>query len=571
MKHLVLLCLISLPFALYSQNILPVQVVGQSNEIVVNLNNSAYFIKDKEKNHIAVDMVSVYTVDSTFNRKFERHRVVGGGVIRVLGFRWKSVDKTRKKFVGWVNKHYLHGIDDKAHFTEYDINYDLIPALDKYKDLACHAYQAQMGMKKAKKKKQSGQEPYVYPSDSADLTKYRFHCEITPAVNFRSQLNTMFYPVHRNNDLHKHPNFLNPHPVMGMYGVYVLDCNHGCHPEIHPYEWIWWLNLTEEKTSWNIGLMRDVSNRFKHWSSAPRTGEISIPFSFPLDAENWEIHIDHLMFGNFSEEGFQELNLNGNYYDFSVLQRKFQLETPQLEGKSLTISSSVEIPYKSIQYAIQDLQYHTDSRTLSGIFHLAMSVNEVYTAEVFTNYTPVAQHTDFEELLDLMHGSFSSKEQAAKDSSYRDISLHMYPIWEDKAEGWMYVEQALSSMPAKPYRQRIYHVQQIDAASFKSDIYLLPNDSVAIGNWKNPAFFNQWSPEDLTLKEGCTVYLKKQGEKFFKGQTIEGACLSDFNGASYATSIVEIKDGEMQSWDRGFDDEGAYVWGAEKGPYLFKK
>lgn len=557
------------PMVLFCQETLEVSIVEESSEALVNLNNSDYFLKNKVQNHLAVDMVDAYTLDSTFTRKTERHRVFGGGIIRVLGFRWKSIDQTRKKMVGWVNKHYLHDIDYEAHFTEYDINYDLIPELDKYKDLAYDAYQAQLGMKKAKKKKQKDEEPFIYPSEDSDLTRYRFHCEVTPAVEFRSQLNAMFYPVHRNNDLSKHPNFMNPHPVMGMYGVYVLDCNHSCHPEIHPYEWIWWLNLTEEKTSWNVGFMRDVSNRFKHWSSAPRTGGINIPFSFSLEEKDWTIHVDHQMFGNFSEEGFNQLSLDGDYYTFNELEREFKLEG--LEA-TITVLSNVKIPYESAQYAIKNVKLDTNNQILSGELFLAMSINEVYTAEISTSSkSKNDKDSDYSQLLELMQGSFSSKLQAESDTDYYDISLHMYSIWEELGEGWLYVEQAVSSMPNKPYRQRIYHVQQLDAASFSSDIYLLPDDELAIGKWKNPEFFNRWKPKDLKLKQGCTVYLKKTQSNQYEGATLDGSCLSDFRGASYATSIVNIKAGELTSWDRGFDEAGKHVWGAEKGPYVFLK
>ena len=179
--------------------------------------------------------------------------------------------------------------------------------------------------------------------------------------------------------------------------------------------------------------------------------------------------------------------------------------------------------------------------------------------------------SDFTQLLKLMEGSFDSHLQAARDTDYYDISLHMYPIWEDVETGWFYVEQAVSSMPDKPYRQRIYKLEQIDAASFKSAIYLLPNDSLAIGKWKTPTFFNQWEPADLEIKEGCDVYLKKVGEQRFEGSTLSGTCLSDFRGASYATSKVKVSVEGLDSWDQGFDKNGLQIWGATKGAYQFRK
>jgi len=36
------------------------------------------------------------------------------------------------------------------------------------------------------------------------------------------------------------------------------------------------------------------------------------------------------------------------------------------------------------------------------------------------------------ELKSLMTGSFDSSQQAKEDSTYFDISLHMYPIWENR-------------------------------------------------------------------------------------------------------------------------------------------
>ena len=36
-----------------------------------------------------------------------------------------------------------------------------------------------------------------------------------------------------------------------------------------------------------------------------------------------------------------------------------------------------------------------------------------------------------------------------------------------------------------------------------------------------------------------------------------------------ATSEVVVSPGRIESWDRGFDAEGAQVWGAEKGAYVF--
>ena len=46
-------------------------------------------------------------------------------------------------------------------------------------------------------------------------------------------------------------------------------------------------------------------------------------------------------------------------------------------------------------------------------------------------------------------------------------------------------------------------------------------------------------------------------------------CPSSLQGATYATSQVDLLDDRMVSWDRGFDDTGKQVWGATKGGYEF--
>ena len=184
-----------------------------------------------------------------------------------------------------------------------------------------------------------------------------------------------------------------------------------------------------------------------------------------------------------------------------------------------------------------------------------------------------AQETspDFDQLLEWMTGEFDSKEQSEKDTSYYNISLKMTRIWPDAPNGaWLYVEQALASTPEKPYRQRVYFLSEINSSEFSSDVYMIPNEDDFIGAWQNPEKFKGMTAFDLKYKDGCTVFLNYDGFQY-SGATNEGTCKSEMNGASYATSIVTILPNEVRSWDRGYDSEDNYVWGAEKGAYLFKK
>ena len=102
--------------------------------------------------------------------------------------------------------------------------------------------------------------------------------------------------------------------------------------------------------------------------------------------------------------------------------------------------------------------------------------------------TQAIKDTQLEELYSLMQGSFNSAEQAMTDSGYFDISLHMYPIWEGKNH--FYVEQSVSNMQDRPYRQRVYQLIRTSDSTITSFIYKIPNDSLWIGA-KTPAMFNE--------------------------------------------------------------------------------
>ncbi len=178
--------------------------------------------------------------------------------------------------------------------------------------------------------------------------------------------------------------------------------------------------------------------------------------------------------------------------------------------------------------------------------------------------------TELSELFTVMQGSYHSETQSKQDSSYYNISLHMYPIWKDKGN-YLYVEQALMSMQDKPYRQRIYKISRLNDSTLQSAIYTIPNDSLWIGKWKTPEHFDRIAAEYITEKEGCEVLLTRVGANHYKGATGVYTCASSLRGASYATSEVEITKSKIVSWDRGFDAEGNHVWGAQKGGYIFEK
>ncbi|GAB4494447.1 MAG: chromophore lyase CpcT/CpeT [Saprospiraceae bacterium] len=181
---------------------------------------------------------------------------------------------------------------------------------------------------------------------------------------------------------------------------------------------------------------------------------------------------------------------------------------------------------------------------------------------------------DLQTLVQWMSGDFSSKAQSLRDSDFYDIRLHIRPIWtSDRSNHWLYVEQAAAATEDKPYRQRIYKVERDAAAKngFKSIVYTLSDPAKWAGAYKNVASFNELKPSDLTLRDGCTVFLERQKDGSFTGATRGDGCESNLRGAKYASSKVVITKNMLRSWDQGFNEKGEQVWGATKGGYEFVK
>lgn len=167
-------------------------------------------------------------------------------------------------------------------------------------------------------------------------------------------------------------------------------------------------------------------------------------------------------------------------------------------------------------------------------------------------------------------GVFSSRQQAEDEpDDFLHIRLVCLPIWEERGDGpWLYVEQAAGSRLDAPYRQRVYHLRRSDDLVI-SDVYTLPDEGAAVACWLEDEPLGDVSPDDLVLRDGCSIELVAVGASEFQGSTVGDSCPSALFGATYATSHVSMREGLLESWDRGYDADGNQVWGAEAGPYRF--
>lgn len=187
------------------------------------------------------------------------------------------------------------------------------------------------------------------------------------------------------------------------------------------------------------------------------------------------------------------------------------------------------------------------------------------------NITGNSNDQQLEKLVEIMTGRYSSEAQSETDTSYFNISLVMVPIWTNRTDGkWLYVEQAVANNMAKPYRQRVYHLQHLKGNIFTSDIFTIKNALKYAGVADNAAMQDSLNFDKIELKDGCTVTLMKT-ENVYIGGTESNKCPSGLRGAKYASTKITLTPGKLISWDQGFDADGKQVWGATKGGYIFIK
>ncbi len=80
-----------------------------------------------------------------------------------------------------------------------------------------------------------------------------------------------------------------------VYGPWIYDKGHCCHPEIHPAEQIWWSEPQDRAVKYNLNVFCDASKRFwwrkqmddgtklRPWAAPPIKGVFAIAFEVPLN------------------------------------------------------------------------------------------------------------------------------------------------------------------------------------------------------------------------------------------------------------------------------------------------
>lgn len=185
----------------------------------------------------------------------------------------------------------------------------------------------------------------------------------------------------------------------------------------------------------------------------------------------------------------------------------------------------------------------------------------------------MALEDNLQQLSVLMEGVFDNERQhKAASADFLHVVMRICRIWKDRSDGaWYYVEQHLATLPQKPYRQRVYRLRRGERDTLLSEVYMIPQAQDYIGRCGQEKPLGELRPKDLSLREGCEVYLVKKGQGYYEGTTRNNTCPSNLRGAAFVRSWVSVSRDTFLSWDRGLDSAGVQVWGADERPYVFDR
>jgi hypothetical protein len=242
-----------------------------------------------------IDLVDAWVADSVVWAEKQRLNGFGGWFIQKTWARyWVYFTDHKQKYVGSMSREY-HVFDGPS--DELDINIFVMPHLEPYVGMVRSGFdKANARPRPDKGFRIDSPENYPLPEElyfekvkQEEKGYLTIECEVTPPQALADDLAKSFFPVEEGEyDLDTVPNFGTRYPSVGMTGVWCMDCNHNCRPEIHPIEWLWWLDLSAERPgspmakSWMVSLMVDGSRRFHDWTKSPITGGIAIPVTAPF-------------------------------------------------------------------------------------------------------------------------------------------------------------------------------------------------------------------------------------------------------------------------------------------------
>lgn len=171
-----------------------------------------------------------------------------------------------------------------------------------------------------------------------------------------------------------------------------------------------------------------------------------------------------------------------------------------------------------------------------------------------------------------LKGDFDSSDQARMDPSYFPVSLRACDATVRGLDGRiLYIEQAMMDALDRPYRQRIYSVEEAEGQVMSRVFAIRDGIARQVVGACDQSNSLVLTIDDIEERRGCEVLLAPEGDEYYRGGTVGESCQSSLNGASYATSDVLLTARAIESWDQGWMASGEQAWGAMAGPYIFKR
>ncbi|NET35746.1 MAG: chorismate mutase [Cyanothece sp. SIO1E1] len=175
------------------------------------------------------------------------------------------------------------------------------------------------------------------------------------------------------------------------------------------------------------------------------------------------------------------------------------------------------------------------------------------------------------EVAEYLIGVMDTSQQAAANPDFVSVQITTCAIAPPNPEPdsiYLYQEQALSSDLTAPYRQRFLQLtlsadqQRVESHNFKPQE---PEHWIGLCDQPNPVLTTQ---ADLGTPI-CPIALRPSSLGYV-GSTPAGGCPVTLRGATRLTNVVVLHTDGMDTWDRGFDDSGTQLWGAQREPYRYR-
>ncbi|MEB3279813.1 MAG: chromophore lyase CpcT/CpeT [Lyngbya sp.] len=135
---------------------------------------------------------------------------------------------------------------------------------------------------------------------------------------------------------------------------------------------------------------------------------------------------------------------------------------------------------------------------------------------------------------------------------------------------FLYQEQAMADNPYRPYRQRFLQISpSADGRKVESATFVPRNPSAWVNFCNQPESERLVSVEDLGDYR-CSVFLQPAGSQYI-GETQPEGCPVNYKGAVTVTNRITLDAKSMETLDRGYDQKGNLVWGAENRSYQYQR